>query len=289
MSITITNLSYTYAAGTPLSIAALHQVNLTIADGEFVGIMGRTGCGKSTLIQLIAGLLTPSSGQILLDGKDIQQKGYPRQELRQKVGVVFQYPEYQLFEETVEADIAFGPKNMALDEAEVARRVDEAMELVGLRPEMKKRSPFELSGGEKRRVAIAGVMAMRPKVLVLDEPTAGLDPAGRDEILGNIATYHQRYQATIVLVSHSMEDIARYAENIIVMENASLYMKGSVDEVFRHSEKLLEMGLDIPEITRVFLELRHRGYPVDTSVYTIAAAKEQILSLIGRKGADSHA
>ena len=284
------DVSYIYSPDTPFERRAIDHINLTIEAGEFVGLIGHTGSGKSTLVQHLNGLLEPSEGKVLVDGVDFfSLPAKQRKKARFQVGLVFQYPEYQLFEETVEADIAFGPKNMALDEAEVARRVDEAMELVGLRPEMKKRSPFELSGGEKRRVAIAGVMAMRPKVLVLDEPTAGLDPAGRDEILGNIATYHQRYQATIVLVSHSMEDIARYAENIIVMENASLYMKGSVDEVFRHSEKLLEMGLDIPEITRVFLELRHRGYPVDTSVYTIAAAKEQILSLIGRKGADSHA
>lgn len=284
------DVSYIYSKDTPFERRAIDHINLRIEEGEFVGLIGHTGSGKSTLVQHLNGLMEPSEGKVLVDGVDLfSLPARERKQARFQVGLVFQYPEYQLFEETVEGDIAFGPKNMGLSGEEIARRVEEAMELVGLDPEMKKRSPFELSGGEKRRVAIAGVMAMRPKVLVLDEPTAGLDPAGRDEILGNIETYHQRYQATIVLVSHSMEDIARYAKSIIVMEDATLYMKGSVDEVFGHSEKLLEMGLDIPEITRVFLELSHRGYAVDTSVYTIAAAKEQILALTGRKGDNAHA
>ena len=271
------HLRYVYSAGTPFEKAAVDDVSLEIEKGELVGVIGHTGSGKSTLVQHLNGLLRPTSGKVLIDGQDIWAKDTNRRAIRFKVGLVFQYPEYQLFEETVYKDIAFGPKNMGLSEAEVSDRVYEAADFVGLDKEMLQRSPFELSGGQMRRAAIAGVMAMRPEVLILDEPAAGLDPHGRDSILRRIARYHDAMQSTVLLVSHSMEDIAQYATRVLVMNNAKVGMYGGVAEVFAHSGELIAMGLDVPQITRVFMELSRRGFQVSPSVYTVEQGREEIL------------
>ncbi len=267
MSITITNLSYTYAAGTPLSIAALHQVNLTIADGEFVGIMGRTGCGKSTLIQLIAGLLTPSSGQILLDGKDIQQKGYPRQELRQKVGVVFQYPEYQLFETTVARDVAFGLKHSGLDKEQIRAQVQWALEQMGFSYDrVKDLSPMGLSGGEKRRIAIAGVLAVKPKILILDEPIAGLDPTARSDFL-QLLTQLNRQGVTILMVSHNADSLAEYAHRILVLEQGRIVSDEPASSLFCRPQALQAKGLGVPQARQIAQALHSRGILDSDAIY----------------------
>lgn len=266
-------LTYTYGAGTPFERTALDHVDICIERGEILGIIGHTGSGKSTLIQHFNGLLKPTSGEILLNGKSIwNDKGKCARETRFRVGLVFQYPEYQLFEETIAKDIAFGPANMGLPAEEIAARVQDAMAVVGLAPALAGQSPFALSGGQKRRVAIAGVLAMRPDVLILDEPTAGLDPCGRDEILGYICDYHKQTGATVLLVTHSMEDIARVADRMLVMNHARVLMTGTPRKVFSHAGELTEAGLAVPEITRVFQELHRRGVPVDPSVYTIEQA-----------------
>ena len=276
----IKNLTHTYSAGTPFAHKALEDVSFSVERGEFIGIIGHTGSGKSTLIQHLNGLLKPDAGQVLLDGTDIwSDKKFTRQ-ARFRVGLVFQYPEYQLFEETVYKDIAFGPQNMGLDAEEVDRRVREAADFVGLTPEQLEVSPFDLSGGQKRRVAIAGVIAMGPEVLILDEPTAGLDPAGREDILSNIDRYRKEKNATIMMVSHSMSDVASLTERLIVMNDSHLAFDGTPAEVFTHAQELLDMGLDIPEITRLFLLLKQKGLPVEP-VYSIDQAVAALRALKG--------
>ncbi len=270
-------LTHVYGAGTPFERVALDHVDLKIEKGEILGVIGHTGSGKSTLIQHLNGLLQPSEGEVLLDGKSIwDAKGKCSRETRFRVGLVFQYPEYQLFEETIAKDIAYGPTNMKLPQTEIDERVRESMAAVGLAPELADRSPVALSGGQKRRVAIAGVIAMRPDVLVLDEPTAGLDPAGRDEIFELVRSYHKQSGATILIVSHSMEDIAQIADRLLVMNHAKVLFCDTPREVFSHADEIIAAGLDIPMITKVMLELKKRGHDVDTSVYTVALAMDAL-------------
>ena len=276
----VENLEHIYSRGTPFQHTALKNVTFSVERGEFIGIIGHTGSGKSTLMQHLNGLLKPTSGRILLDGKDIWTDKATTRQARFRVGLVFQYPEYQLFEETVYKDIAFGPKNMGLDEKEVDRRVREAAGFVGITEQQLQVSPFDLSGGQKRRVAIAGVIAMEPEILILDEPTAGLDPVGREDILGNIQAYRQAKNATVMMVSHSMGDVARLTDRLLVMCDASLAMDGTPDQVFSHAQELLEMGLDIPELTRVFLELRRLGLDVPP-VYSMEQAVKALEALKG--------
>lgn len=279
------DLTYIYSKGTPFEKTAVDHVSLSIGEGEMIGVMGHTGSGKSTLIQHFNGLLKPESGRVLLDGKDIWEDKTKIRDVRFKVGLVFQYPEYQIFEETVYDDIAFGPKNMGLDEAEIKRRVLETAHDIGLSEELMKRSPFELSGGQKRRVAIAGVMAMEPRVLILDEPTAGLDPAGRDKILGHIKNYHRRTKNTILIVSHSMEDIATFADKILVMNKAKLFCYDETEKVFARAEEISGIGLDVPQITRVFGELKRRGLDFGKNVYTVEYAKKLLLRRLNKEEA----
>ena len=281
----VKNLNYIYSAGTPFEHQALDNVSFSVERGEFIGIIGHTGSGKSTLMQHLNGLLKPTSGQILLDGKDIWSDKAQTRQARFRVGLVFQYPEYQLFEETVYKDIAFGPKNMKLSAEEVERRVREAAGFVGLTEKQLEVSPFDLSGGQKRRVAIAGVIAMEPEILILDEPTAGLDPVGREEILANIEAYRKAKNATIMMVSHSMEDVARLTDRLLVMNGSRLAFDSTPAQVFTHAEELVEMGLSIPQVTQVFLHLRKLGVDVE-NVYTIAQAVEQIRKM---KGGSAHA
>ena len=281
----ISNLSHLYSAGTPFEHKALDQVSFSVERGEFIGIIGHTGSGKSTLMQHMNGLLKPTSGQILLDGEDIWKDKKTVRQARFRVGLVFQYPEYQLFEETVYKDIAFGPKNMGLKADEIDRRVREAAGFVGLTEEQLKVSPFDLSGGQKRRVAIAGVIAMEPEVLILDEPTAGLDPVGREEILENIQAYRRAKNATVMMVSHSMSDVARLTDRLLVMNGSRLAMDGTPNEVFLRANELVEMGLDIPQVTRVFLRLQELGLPVEP-VYSIEQAVAAMKKL---KGGSVHA
>ena len=276
----VKNLNHIYSTGTPFEHAALKDVSFCVDRGEFIGIIGHTGSGKSTMIQHLNGLLKPTSGQILLDGTDIWKDKATNRASRFKVGLVFQYPEYQLFEETVYKDIAFGPKNMGLSKDEIDRRVREAAGFVGLTDQQLEASPFDLSGGQKRRVAIAGVIAMEPEILILDEPTAGLDPVGREEILQNIEAYRKAKNATVMMVSHSMNDVARLTDRLLVMCGASLAMDGTPDEVFKRSGELLEMGLDIPELTRVFMKLRQLGLDVEP-IYTMQQAIDALRSLKG--------
>jgi len=275
-------LSHVYSAGTPFQRTALDKVDFCAYEGEYLGIIGHTGSGKSTLIQHLNGLLKPTSGQVLYDGQDIWSDPKLTRRTRFNVGLVFQYPEYQLFEETVYKDISFGPKNMGLDEKEIDRRVREAAYFVGLRDDQLEKSPFELSGGQKRRVAIAGVIAMEPKVLILDEPTAGLDPVGVESILGNIRDYHKAHNATIIMVSHSMEDVARTVDRLVVVNDGVLPYEGTPREVFRHGAELEAMGLGVPQMTRVFYQLKNLGVDIDPSVYTIEQAKEAILAKLGK-------
>ena len=278
----VRDLTYTYSIGTPFEHTALDKVNFALNRGEFVGIIGHTGSGKSTLMQQLNGLLKPTSGEVLLDGQDIWSDKKLTRAARFRVGLVFQYPEYQLFEETVYKDIAFGPTNMGLSKEEIDRRVREAAGFVGITEQQLQVSPFDLSGGQKRRVAIAGVIAMEPEVLILDEPTAGLDPVGRAEILGNIEAYRQAKNATIMMVSHSMEDVARLTDRLLVMNGSRLAMDGTPSEVFSRAQELLAMGLNIPQVTQVFLELKKLGLDVK-SVYTMEQAVAEIVRLRGGK------
>ena len=276
----VENLEYVYSIGTPFEHKALDQVSFSVNRGEFIGIIGHTGSGKSTLMQHLNGLLKPNSGKIILDGKDIWTDKATTRQARFRVGLVFQYPEYQLFEETVYKDIAFGPKNMGLPADEIDRRVREAAGFVGLTEEQLQVSPFDLSGGQKRRVAIAGVMAMEPEVLILDEPTAGLDPEGREEILANIENYRSSKNAAIMMVSHSMSDVARLTERLLVMNGSKLAMDGTPEEVFARAQELLDMGLDIPPVTRVFLRLQELGLGVEP-VFTLEQATAVLSKMRG--------
>ena len=280
----VENLTHTYSAGTPFQRSAVEGMSLHVGTGEFLGIIGHTGSGKSTLIQHLNGLLKPTSGRILLEGKDIWADPKSIRSVRFRVGLVFQYPEYQLFEETVYKDIAFGPKNMGLTGEDIDRRVREAAAFVGLDAELLDKSPFELSGGQKRRVAIAGVIAMEPQVLVLDEPTAGLDPRGRDDILARIQEYHRARNASVVLVSHSMEEIARNVDRIVVLSDGKVYMEGAPKQVFARAHELEQVGLDVPQVTKVAAALKARGLDIDTAVYTVEALEQKLLSLKGGAG-----
>lgn len=273
------DLTYQYSIGTPFEKTAVDHVNLEIEEGAFVGIIGHTGSGKSTLIQHFNGLIRPTSGKIYLDGTDIWADKTNIRQVRFQVGLVFQYPEYQIFEDTVYKDIAFGPRNMGLSEAEIKERVEETAALVGLTQAQMNQSPFDLSGGQKRRVAIAGVMALRPKVLILDEPTAGLDPKGREDILREIRRYHKETGRTVLLVSHSMEDMANCAEKILVMNAGKVFCYDTVENVFRQAKALQEIGLAVPQITRVCMQLREQGIPLSDNIYTVEAAYQQILQL----------
>lgn len=280
----IENLTHTYSAGTPFERRAVDGVNLEVAPGEFLGVIGHTGSGKSTFIQHLNGLLRPTEGRILLEGRDIWAEPKKIRRVRFEVGLVFQYPEYQLFEETVYKDIAFGPGNMGLSKDEIDRRVREAAELVGLSEDMLAQSPFELSGGQKRRVAIAGVIAMEPKVLILDEPTAGLDPRGREAILAQIRAYHRKRGTTVILVSHSMEEIACNVDRILVLRGSHVYMDGTPRQVFRRASDLEEVGLDVPQATKIALALRRMGLNIDAAVYTVDELEQALLSIRGEAG-----
>ena len=278
----VKDLTHTYGAGTPFQRSAVEHMSFDVNEGEFLGIIGHTGSGKSTLIQHLNGLLQPTAGEILLREKNIWAEPKKIREVRFKVGLVFQYPEYQLFEETVYKDIAFGPANQGKTGDELDYAVREAAKLVGIRDDQLEKSPFELSGGQKRRVALAGVLAMEPEVLVLDEPTAGLDPAGRENLMANIRDYHRNKGKTIILVSHSMDEIARNVDRILVLKNAHVLMQGTPAEVFARGEELLSAGLDVPQITRIAMELKRRGVDIDPAVYTVEALERQLLAL--RKG-----
>ena len=283
--IRVEHLKYVYNPGMPDETTALDDVSFRVEEGDFVGIIGSTGSGKSTLISHFNGLNRPTSGRILIDGKDMWEQGADLRAFRFQVSLVMQYPEYQLFEETCAKDIAYGPRNMGLDEAEIDRRVKEAAAFVGLSDELLQKSPFELSGGQKRRVAIAGVMAMHPRVLVLDEPAAGLDPEGRDTILSQIRDYHEKTGITVLLVSHSMEDIAKYATRVLVMSHAKLAMYDTGEKVFGHAQELLELGLSVPQVTQIFLKLRQMGLDIPTDVYTMPYAVKTIQKALAARQA----
>ena len=284
MSIKIENLTHIYMPKTPFEKKALDDVNLTIEDGEFLALIGHTGSGKSTLIQHLNGLLEASSGKILVDNIDITNKETKLTDIRKKIGLVFQYPEYQLFEETIEKDIAFGPNNLGLSSEEVSNRVKKSMEMVGLDyGAYRNVSPFDLSGGQKRRVAIAGVIAMEPKVLILDEPTAGLDPKGRDDILEQIKILHKKYKMTIVLVSHSMEDVANLAERIVVMNKGKIALLGRPAEVFKNIDILESIGLAVPQVTYLMKALREKGFEVSDNIFTIEQGKDELLKILLKK------
>ena len=277
------HLTYAYSHGTPFEITALNDVNFSLEKGEIVAVIGHTGSGKSTLMQMLNGLLRPDSGSVLLEGKDIHADKAFSRTVRFRVGLCFQYPEYQLFEETCRKDISFGPKNMGLSDTEIDERVLRSAKIVGLSEDLLDRSPFDLSGGQKRRCAIAGVMAMLPEVLILDEPTAGLDPRGRDEIYAMIRSYQRETNAAVMLVTHSMEDAAKLADRIIVMNRGKLVLNGTVDEIFRSADALVEMGLNVPSSTRVINDLRRLGFDISPNVYTAQAAAEKIAAFLRRK------
>lgn len=281
--IKLEDVSFFYGKGTAYCKEALKKVNIEVRDGSITGLIGHTGSGKSTMLQLLNGLSTPSEGKVYLDGVDIWEKPKEIGKVRFRVGLVMQYPEYQLFEETVEKDIAFGPKNMGLDEEEIAKRIRDAIDFVGLDPSVLQKNPFDLSGGQKRRVAIAGVIAMRPEVLVLDEPAAGLDPQGRDAILNGIFKYREKTGATVIIVSHSMEDMARLCDDIIVLSHGEVVLHGTRDEVFSHSEMLEKIGLAVPQITLLMHELNARGIKVNNGIYTEEAATKEIAALLKGK------
>lgn len=273
----VENLTYIYSPGTPFEKVAVDRVNLAIGRGEFVALIGHTGSGKSTLIQHFNALLKPTEGRVLLHGRDLWESKEVTRDARFRVGLVFQYPEHQLFEETVEQDVSFGPKNMGLPPEEIRRRAVDSLAACGMGEEMLQKSPFDLSGGQKRRVALAGVLAMEPEVLVLDEPAAGLDPRGREDIFRFIRQYHQKHGTTVIFVTHSMEDAARLASRIVVMRDSRVFMDGTPQAIFSRAQELLDAGLDVPQITRVFLELKARGVPIDAGVYTVEQAKQALL------------
>ncbi len=277
----LSDVCYTYDKGTPSAHEALAHIHLKIEQGSMTGLIGHTGCGKSTLLRMLNGLLRPDSGKILLSGKDIWEKPKEISGVRFRVGLVMQYPEYQLFDETVRADIAYGPRNMGLSAEEIARRVEAAATFAGFPLDMLDKSPFELSGGQKRRAAIAGVMAMQPEVLVLDEPAAGLDPKGREDIFEGLARYRRESGATVIVVSHSMEDMAEYCDRLVVMNDGEIYMDGTKEEVFGASERLMQIGLNVPEITRIVAKLREGGMPLSPRIYTVADAKAAVAALLG--------
>ena len=283
MVIKAENLTFIYGAGTPFESKALDNINLTIESGEIIGVIGHTGSGKSTLIQHFNGLLKPTSGRITIDGVDIRESKERLHKVRFDVGLVFQYPEYQLFEETVFKDIAFGPRNMGLSEEEITKRVLKAAEFVGIREELLNKSPFELSGGQKRRVAIAGVIAMEPKVLILDEPAAGLDPKGRNKILNQIKAYHEATGSTVLLVSHSMEDVANYARKVLVMNDSKVFMYDETEKVFARAEELRSIRLAVPQVTNVFKKLSDKGIHIADNVYTVNYAREKILNALKKE------
>ena len=293
MPLEVKNVGYIYSPDTPNASVALKDVSLTIGEGEFVGIIGHTGSGKSTLVQLLCGLMQPTSGQVLIDGVDINNKETAkdvRKKLRLQVGMVFQYPEHQLFEETVLKDICFGPKNLGFDEEKAKKLAKDAMKKVGLPLKFAEESPFDLSGGQKRRVAIAGVLAMKPKYLILDEPTAGLDPQGREEILAQVQQMQKELGITIILVSHSMDDVARFADRIFVMNKGEKYLEGTPREIFAHDEELISLGLGIPQVTQILKRLKKEGWAVRTDIVELDAAKEEILKAWrARKGGNAHA
>lgn len=283
MAILLNHVNYIYGEDTPMAVAALKDITLKIPDGQFIGLIGHTGSGKSTLVQHLNGLVKPTSGEIYYNGEDIHASDYDKKKLRSKVGLVFQYPEHQLFEVDVFSDVCFGPKNLGLPKKEAELRAYEALRQVGLEKEYFYQSPFDLSGGQKRRVAIAGVLAMKPEVLILDEPTAGLDPKGRHEILDQISTLRQETGITILLVSHSMEDVAEYVERIIVMNQGSILFDDTPREVFKHGKELEEVGLAAPQVTYIMNRLREKGLPVDTNVITIEEAKQSILTAMRKR------
>ena len=277
--ITVEGLSYFHGKDTPYEIKALDGIDLKIQKGMITGLIGHTGSGKSTLVQMFNGILRPHEGKVLLDGEDIWKRPKDIRKIRFRVGLVMQYPEYQLFEETIYKDIAYGPKNMGLSESEIDERVREAAEFAGLEPDLLEKSPFDLSGGQKRRAAIAGIIAMRPELLILDEPAAGLDPRGRDSIFQNIAEYQKKSGSTVLIVSHSMEDMARYCERLVVMSGGKIMLEGNCRQVFSHADLLESVGLDIPQITKLTMMLRERGIELDSSVYTVEEAFEKIIKL----------
>lgn len=280
--IELKDVSYIYSAETPFEKAALNNINVKIEGGLITGLMGHTGSGKSTLVQLLNGLLKPTTGKIYVGGVDIWAEPKKIRDIRFKVGLVFQYPEYQLFEETVYKDIAFGPLNMGLDSGEIDKRVRAAAKFTNIDERLFEKSPFELSGGQRRRVAIAGVIAMEPEVLILDEPAAGLDPMGREEILGGVWSYQRERKSTVIIVSHSMEDMARYSDKIVVMNESKIIMHGTCHDIFKRTDELISVGLDIPQITQLMIELKNRGADIRTDIFTITAAKEEILLKINR-------
>lgn len=282
--IQLENVSYRYGAGTPFERLALDAITLGFEEGKITGLIGHTGSGKSTLVNLLNGLYRPAEGRVLLDGRDIWENPKEIAKVRFRVGLVMQYPEYQLFDETVRADIGFGPRNLGLSEDEVARRVQEAAAFTGITADLLEKSPFDLSGGQKRRVAIAGILAMQPEVLVLDEPAAGLDPRGRREILGGIRTYVEKTHITTILVSHSMEDMAYYCDNVAVMNHARLYRSGTVDEIFRDAEGLCDIGLNVPRVAKIAARLQSAGIPLKGQLYTVAGVRDAILSYLRERG-----
>ena len=287
MPLELKNVSYIYQPNTPNESTALNNISLTINDGEFIGIIGHTGSGKSTLVQLLCGLLAPTSGQVFIDGVDINAKDTPKAERKKhrlQVGMVFQYPEHQLFEETVIADIAFGPKNLGFAEKEARALAKSAMKTVGLSADLAKSSPFDLSGGQKRRVAIACVLAMNPKYLILDEPTAGLDPQGREEILAEVQSLRQKLGITVILVSHSMDDVARFADRLLVLNDSQLYMQGTSQEIFARAEEMRALGLDIPVVTAILKRLAQEGWDIDTSIVDLDQARSEITRAWRQKG-----
>lgn len=276
------HLTHIYSQGTPFEHIALNDVCFEIEKGDFIGVIGHTGSGKSTLMQHLNGLMKPTSGKLYFNGRDVWEKGYSLKDLRFSVGVVFQYPEYQLFEETVRKDVAFGPKNMGLSEDETEKRVIDAIRFVGLDESVLEKSPFDLSGGQKRRVALAGVIAMDPEILILDEPAAGLDPIGREKVLGKISDYHKKYGKTILLVSHSMEDIVKYADKVLVMNKGKLFCHEDTDSVFARQDEIIKIGLDVPQITKIMMKLRDKGVDLGKDIYTVERAKDRIMQYIDK-------
>lgn len=276
------HLTHIYSQGTPFEHIALNDVCFEIEKGDFIGVIGHTGSGKSTLMQHLNGLMKPTSGKLYFNGRDVWEKGYSLKDLRFSVGVVFQYPEYQLFEETVRKDVAFGPKNMGLSEEETDKRVIDAIRFVGLDESVLEKSPFDLSGGQKRRVALAGVIAMDPEILILDEPAAGLDPIGREKVLGKISDYHKKYGKTILLVSHSMEDIVKYADKVLVMNKGKLFCHEDTDSVFARQDEIIKIGLDVPQITKIMMKLRDKGVDLGKDIYTVERAKERIMQYMDK-------